>query len=114
MASVKAGVGREEAHETIKEHAVAAALGIRAGKPNAMIDAIAADSRIPLNQCKLEALLQRPLELTGDAHAQTQRVVNRIDAITSRSRCRGAVPTWLVFDNARDCRLEAPAFGQGP
>jgi len=27
--------------------------------------------------------LQRPLEFTGDAHAQTQRVVNRIDAITS-------------------------------
>jgi len=83
MASVKAGVGREEAHETIKEHAVAAALGIRAGKPNTMIDAIAADSRIPLNKSELEALLQRPLEFTGDAHAQTQRVVSRIDAITS-------------------------------
>jgi adenylosuccinate lyase len=83
MASVKAGVGREEAHETIKEHAVAAALGIRAGKPNTMIDAIAADSRIPLNKSELEYLLQAPLEFTGDAHAQTQRVVSRIDAITS-------------------------------
>ena len=83
MASVKAGVGREEAHETIKEHAVAAALGIRAGKPNTMIDAIAADSRIPLNKSELEYLLQTPLEFTGDAHAQTLRVVNRIDAITS-------------------------------
>mgnify|MGYP003345186261 FL=1 len=29
MAAVKAGLGREEAHEVIKEHAVAAALGIR-------------------------------------------------------------------------------------
>jgi adenylosuccinate lyase len=83
MASVKAGVGREEAHEVIKEHAVAAALGIRAGKPNTMIDAIAADSRIPLNKSELEYLLQTPLEFTGDAHAQTVRVADRIAAITS-------------------------------
>ncbi len=83
MASVKAGVGREVAHETIKEHAVAAALGIRAGKPNTMIDAIAADSRIPLDKSQLEQLLAQPLEFTGDAHAQTERVVHRIEAITS-------------------------------
>lgn len=83
MASVKAGVGREVAHEVIKEHAVGAALGIRAGKPNTMVDAIAADSRIPLNKSELEKLLAQPLEFTGDAQAQTQRVVSRIDAITS-------------------------------
>ncbi|MEI8066252.1 MAG: adenylosuccinate lyase [Actinomycetes bacterium] len=83
MASVKAGVGREVAHETIKEHAVAAALGIRAGQPNIMIDAIAADSRIPLDKSQLEQLLAHPLEFTGDAHAQTERVVHRIEAITS-------------------------------
>lgn len=83
MASVKAGVGREVAHEVIKEHAVGAALGIRAGKPNTMIDEIAADSRIPLDKSELERLLAQPLEFTGDAQAQTQRVVSRIEAITS-------------------------------
>ena len=83
MASVKAGVGREVAHEVIKEHAVKAALGIREGQPNTMIDALAADDRIPLSQEELLALLASPLEFTGDAHAQTQRVVNRIGAITS-------------------------------
>jgi adenylosuccinate lyase len=83
MAAVKAGVGREVAHEVIKEHAVAAALGIRAGKPNLMIQAIADDSRIPLNVSELNALLAKPLEFTGDAKGQTQRVVGRIDAITS-------------------------------
>jgi len=83
MAAVKAGVGREVAHEVIKEHAVAAALGIRAGKPNLMIQAIADDSRIPLNVSELNALLAKPLEFTGDAKGQTQRVVSRIDAITS-------------------------------
>ncbi len=83
MAAVKAGVGREVAHEVIKEHAVAAALGIRAGKPNVMIQAIADDSRIPLKLEDLSALLATPLEFTGDAKGQTQRVVSRIDAITS-------------------------------
>ena len=83
MASVKAGVGREVAHEVIKEHAVAAALGIRAGKPNNMIAAIADDSRIPLTHEQLNSLLAKPLEFTGDAHAQVKRVVNRIEAITS-------------------------------
>jgi len=83
MASVKAGVGREVAHEVIKEHAVAAALGIRAGKPNNMIAAIADDSRIPLTREELNSLLAKPLEFAGDAHAQVKRVVNRIEAITS-------------------------------
>lgn len=84
VAAVKAGVGRELAHEVIKEHAVAAALGIRAGKANTMIGALAADSRIPLDKAALEALLSSPLEFTGDARAQTTRVINRIEAITSQ------------------------------
>ena len=82
VAAVKAGVGRELAHEVIKEHAVAAALGIRAGKANTMIEALAADSRIPLDRAALEALLSSPLEFTGDARAQTARVIHRIEAIT--------------------------------
>ncbi len=84
VAAVKAGVGRELAHEVIKEHAVAAALGIRSGGANTMIDALAADSRIPLDKSALQALLSAPLEFTGDARAQTNRVINRIEAITSK------------------------------
>ena len=83
VAAVKAGVGREVAHEVIKEHAVAAALGIRRGLPNTMIEALVADPRLPLSRADLEALLSSPLEFTGDARAQTVRVINRIDAITS-------------------------------
>ena len=82
MAAVKKGVGREEAHEVIKEHAVAAALGTREGKPNLLLEALGADSRIPLTVEELRALIASPLEFTGDAQAQTQRVINRIGAIT--------------------------------
>ena len=83
MAAVKVGVGREVAHEVIKEHAVKAALDIRAGKPNTMIDLIAQDSRIPLDKSVLLALLAKPLEFTGDVLGQVKRVVGRIDAITA-------------------------------
>ncbi|CAM8643730.1 PurB Adenylosuccinate lyase [Candidatus Planktophila versatilis] len=83
MASVKAGVGREVAHEVIKEHAVAAALGMREGKSNNFLDAISQDNRIPFDRAALEALIGNPLEFTGDARQQVTRVVSRIEAITS-------------------------------
>jgi adenylosuccinate lyase len=83
MASVKAGVGREVAHEVIKEHAVAAALGMREGRANNFLDAIANDNRIPLKRTDLDALIGNPLEFTGDARQQVARVVTRIEAITS-------------------------------
>lgn len=83
MAAVKAGVGREVAHEVIKEHAIRAALEMREGKANSLLDALAADIRIPLDRAALDALISDPIEFTGDARQQIMRVVKRIDAITS-------------------------------
>ncbi len=83
MASVKAGVGREVAHEVIKEHAVSAALAMRQGQPNTLLDALAADARIPLDKSALEQLISTPLEFTGDARQQIARVIARIETITS-------------------------------
>ncbi|MSY15166.1 MAG: adenylosuccinate lyase, partial [Actinobacteria bacterium] len=83
MASVKAGVGREVAHEVIKEHAVKAALAMREGKANTLLDELAADARLPLDRVALDALISQPIEFTGDARQQIARVVDRIDAITS-------------------------------
>jgi adenylosuccinate lyase len=83
MAAVKAGVGREVAHEVIKEHAVKAALAMREGQANSMLDALAADARIPLDRSALDQLISAPLEFTGDARQHIARVVSRIEAITS-------------------------------
>ena len=83
MASIKGGVGREVAHEVIKEHAVKAALLMREGKANTLLDALAADDRLPLDRKALDALISQPIEFTGDARQQIARVVDRIDAITS-------------------------------
>ena len=86
MASVKAGVGREVAHEAIKEHSVAAALNLRNGGENNLLDAIAADSRIPFDRAALDALIGAPLDFAGDARAQVARIVKRIEAITSANK----------------------------
>jgi adenylosuccinate lyase len=84
MAAVKAGVGREVAHEAIKEHSVKATIAIREGKANTFFDDVAADSRIPLNRSALDQLIVQPLDFAADAQQQVSRVVNRVNAITSQ------------------------------
>jgi adenylosuccinate lyase len=83
MASVKAGVGREVAHEIIKELAVKAALGMREGKKNTFLDDCAADDRLPLDRAALELLISQPIEFTGEARQQVSRIVTRISAVAS-------------------------------
>jgi adenylosuccinate lyase len=83
MASVKAGVGREVAHEVIKEHAVKAALGMREGMRNTLLDDLAADDRLPLDRAALEFLISNPIEFTGEARQQIARVIARIHVITN-------------------------------
>ena len=58
MACVRAGVGREEAHEVIKEHAVGSALDMREkGAEQSLVERLAADDRIPLDEEGLRAAL---------------------------------------------------------
>ena len=84
MAAVKAGVGREIAHEAIKEHAVSAALGMREGRANNVLEALAADTRIPFDLAQLKALIGDPLDFTGDAHSQVSQVCTHSVKLTSR------------------------------
>src|SRR5690606_31044796 len=75
MAAVRAGVGRETAHEIIKEHAVAAALAMRTeGTGNDLLDRLAADPRFPLGRSELDALLADRISFTGAASAQVAEV----------------------------------------
>ena len=84
VAAVKAGVGREAAHEAIKEHAVAAALAMReAGSDeNDLIDRLAADDRIPMDSDSLRAAIGDPSQFIGNAPAQVKNVAARIAKIT--------------------------------
>ena len=85
MAAVKAGVGRESAHEVIKEHATSAAIEMKNGMPNKFFENLANDSRIPLDLAALNKLISSPIEFTGDAKNQVSNVCKRIDAIAKRN-----------------------------
>ncbi|PXY31463.1 adenylosuccinate lyase [Prauserella muralis] len=86
MASVRAGVGRETAHEAIKEHAVAVALAMReqGQSENDLVDRLAADERLPLDRPALDALLADRLSFTGTAAAQVEAVCARVDDLVKR------------------------------
>jgi adenylosuccinate lyase len=85
IAAVKAGAGRESAHEAIKEHAVAVALEMREGcTDNDLLDRLAADARVPLSRADLDALIADPLDFTGDARGQVTRVATRVEAVVNR------------------------------
>jgi adenylosuccinate lyase len=84
MASVRAGVGRETAHEVIKENAVAAALDMRnTGADPALLVRLADDERLPLDLAALEALMAEPLSFTGAASWQVDRVVAQVSQIVA-------------------------------
>ncbi len=86
VAAVKAGVGRETAHEAIKEHAVAAALEMRENgtDENDLIERLAADDRIPLDRESLQAAINDVDLFIGNAPAQVRNVVAKIAAIRKR------------------------------
>ena len=84
MASVRAGVGREEAHEAIKEHAVASALALREGaEQNTLLDRLAADARIPLDRGELGELMADRISFTGAAEAQAVEVVRQVEEVAA-------------------------------
>ncbi|MFV2197992.1 adenylosuccinate lyase [Nocardiopsis sp. LOL_012] len=86
MAAVRAGVGRESAHELIKEHAVASALAMRQeGTGNRLLERLAEDTRFPLDRAELDALLADRITFTGAAADQVSAVVERIGRITGAS-----------------------------
>ncbi|WP_370969502.1 adenylosuccinate lyase [Amycolatopsis sp. cg9] len=85
MASVRGGVGRETAHEAIKEHAVAVALEMREGRAdNDLLDRFAADERIPLDRGELDKLLADRISFTGTAGRQVAQVAERVTQLLER------------------------------
>ena len=85
MACVRAGVGREDAHEAIKENAVSLALQMRetGSTRNDLFDRLAADDRIPLSSSELADLVTSPIELTGAARDQVAALVGQVETIVA-------------------------------
>ncbi|GAA1147438.1 adenylosuccinate lyase [Kribbella jejuensis] len=85
MAAVKNGVGRETAHEVIKEHAVATALDLRQGlAANDLFHRLGTDDRLGLTEDQIVGIVGEPLSFTGAAVAQVGAVVAKIDELAKR------------------------------
>ncbi|HEX5541559.1 MAG TPA: adenylosuccinate lyase [Micromonospora sp.] len=83
VAAVRRGVGRELAHEVIKEHAVAVALAMRekgvAG--NDLFDRLATDGRLGLTRSEIDELVADPRAFVGASPAQVRAVVGRVAVV---------------------------------
>ena len=85
MAAVKNGVGRETAHEVIKEHAVGTALDLRKGLPgNDLFRRLGEDGRLGLTEEQIVGIVGEPLSFTGAAVDQVNTVVAAIDELAKR------------------------------
>jgi adenylosuccinate lyase len=85
MAAVRNGVGREVAHEAIKEAAVGVALDMRRGQAeNDVFERLAADPRLGLSAEQLASLVAEPITFTGAAVDQVQAVVRRVAEVTGQ------------------------------
>ena len=95
VAAVRSGLGREEAHEVIKEHAVASALALReegAGETD-LVDRLADDARLPLDHDAIEGLLaeHHRVSIHEDATFRLWRIPNpgqRVLVVVNRGRLR--------------------------
>jgi adenylosuccinate lyase len=86
MAAVRRGVGRETAHEAIKEHAVSVALALREKgiDRNDLFERLANDERLKLSGSDLADLVSAPIGFTGAATAQVAEFCNHVGKITAR------------------------------
>jgi adenylosuccinate lyase len=85
VAAVRNGVGREQAHEAIKEHAVAAALRLRedGAEGNDLIERLAADPRLGLAPDELAGVLANPIDFVGRAPEQVASFVATISELVA-------------------------------
>ncbi len=82
LAAVRAGMGREEAHHVVGEHAVAVARAMReANAPNDLLERLGADARFPLDAGALRELLADHQTFVGRAGEQVDHFVQRVHAI---------------------------------
>jgi len=85
MAAVRNGVGRETAHEVIKENAVAVALDLRKGQStNDLFARLAADDRLGLTAEQIKSLASAPMEFTGAARSQVAAVAAAVSVVANR------------------------------
>lgn len=86
MAAVKRGVGREEAHEVIKEHAVAVSDDLRHGRimQNDLLDRLGKDGRLKLTREEIQQIYDANAGDTGMATVQVDAFSEMVHELTAR------------------------------
>ena len=86
MEAVKGGVGREAAHAAIREHSLAVAEDLRAGRVarNDLLDRLAGDPRLGLSRQALEGVLAADERFTGAALSQADAFVEQAQSVVGR------------------------------
>ncbi len=98
MGAVRNGVGRESAHEAIKEAAVGTALDMRRGQAgNDLLERLAADDRLGLTEQQLAGLVADPIDFTGAAVAQVGEVVRQVEDVVARHPAAAAYTPGAIL-----------------
>ncbi len=86
MAAVKRGVGREEAHEVIKEHAVAVSNELRSGTiaTNDLLDRLGADGRLKLSREEIQQIYDENAGDTGMAGDQVDAFCTMVTELATQ------------------------------
>ena len=86
MAAVKRGVGREEAHEIIKEHAVAVSNDLRSGRisQNDLLARLGSDARLPLTEDEIREIYDANAGDTGMAASQVETFAAMVEQLALR------------------------------
>ncbi len=92
MEAVKNGIPREQAHEVIKEHAVATVRDLRNGEiiKNNLLERLANDERLNLSLEELQSIMAKADQLIGNAKEQIKIFNGQVDAFKEK------------FPNAKD------------
>ena len=86
MAAVKRGVGREAAHEVIKEHAVAVSNDLREGRisANDLLDRLGADARLRLTRQEIQDIYDANAGDTGMAGSQVDAFTAQVQELAAK------------------------------
>ncbi len=93
MEAVQNGVGRETAHEAIKEHALAAVKGLREGtlSENDLLHRLAQDTRLNIPLTRLQELFTASTGKTGAAAAQVDAIAAQCATLLARYPAAAAI-----------------------
>lgn len=86
MKAVNNGSGRENAHEAIKEHALAVVKELRSGQieENDLVNRLSQDDRIKLDKQEIQSIIDNATDLTGLAKEQVDSFLEEADSLLEK------------------------------